>query len=136
MAIFANSRFYKLELIITALPNGVERRNFLAIRRIKFHICKHKRMSYTRFPLSEHHATLLAALPGRSPSISSQGDEDVILNQLGAPPPFPEPPLFSREQKQLHRRNKTQTPRYSSKHCRKSTNSRSNCSNTTSSSTG
>jgi len=53
-------------------------------------------MSYTQFPLSEHHAALLAALPGRSPSISSQGDEDVILNQQGAPPPFTEPPSFSR----------------------------------------
>jgi hypothetical protein len=53
-------------------------------------------MSYTQFPLSEHHAALLAALPGRSPSISSQGDEDVILNQQDAPPPFPEPTLLSR----------------------------------------
>jgi hypothetical protein len=53
-------------------------------------------MSYTQFPLSEHHAMLLAALPGRSPSINSKGDEDVILNQQGGPPPFPEPPLLSR----------------------------------------
>ena len=28
--------------------------------------------------------------------MSSQGDEDVILNQQGAPPPFPEPPPFRR----------------------------------------
>ncbi len=53
-------------------------------------------MSYTQFPLSDHHATLLAALPGRSHSISNQGDKDVILNQQGAPPPFPEPPSLSR----------------------------------------
>ena len=51
---------------------------------------------YTQFPLSQHHAALLAALPGRSPSISSQGEEDVIQNQQGALPPFPDPPSFSR----------------------------------------
>ncbi len=38
-------------------------------------------MSYTQFPLSEHHAALLAALPGRSPSISSQGDEPPLLSK-------------------------------------------------------
>ena len=53
-------------------------------------------MSYTQLPLSVHHAALLAALPGPSPPVSSQGDEDVILNQQGALPPFPEPPSFSR----------------------------------------
>ena len=58
-------------------------------------------MFYTQFPLSEHHAALLATLPGRSPSISSPGDEDVILNQQGAPPPFPEPPPLSRGAKAL-----------------------------------
>ena len=51
---------------------------------------------YTNFPLSEHHVALLAALPGRSPSISSQGEEDVSPNQQGAPPPFPEPHSINR----------------------------------------
>ena len=53
-------------------------------------------MSHPQLPSFQHHATLLAALPGRSPSISNQGSEDVILNQEGAPPPFPEPPSPSR----------------------------------------
>ncbi len=53
-------------------------------------------MSHTHLSSSKHHATLLAALPRRSPSISSQGDEDVILNQQGAPPPFLELPSYSR----------------------------------------
>jgi hypothetical protein len=34
-------------------------------------------------------------LPGRPPSISPQGDEDIILNQQGAPQ-FPKPPSYSR----------------------------------------
>ena len=53
-------------------------------------------MSHPQLPSFQHHAALLTALPGRSPSISSQGSEDVILNQEGAPPPFPEPPSLSR----------------------------------------
>ena len=43
-----------------------------------------------------HHATLLPALPGRSPSTSNNVNEGVILNKQGAPPSFPKSPPFSR----------------------------------------
>jgi hypothetical protein len=53
-------------------------------------------MFHTQLSSSKHHGALLAAKPGRSPSIISQGDEHVILNQHGTPPPFPYPPSYSR----------------------------------------